>query len=135
MRSARGVVGNWFDRYVLIIHLVLNSYLPQRRDYDDHGPAGPTAFWKVGTADQVANMEDDLLPNALFLPYAALIDMDAEIDLEADMSYNSDDEDDEDDDDGEMDGEELSELLHDAELPLTDVGVSDLIIVHHQHHE
>ncbi|KAI8679778.1 F-box domain-containing protein [Fusarium keratoplasticum] len=115
VRSARGVVGNWFDR-----------------DYDDHGPAGPTAFWKVGTADQVANMEDDLLPNALFLPYAALIDMDAEIDLEADMSYNSDDEDDEDDDDDEMDGEELSELLHDAELPLTDVGVSDLIIVHHQ---
>ncbi|EEU40885.1 uncharacterized protein NECHADRAFT_58210 [Fusarium vanettenii 77-13-4] len=115
VRSARGIVGNWFDR-----------------DYDGHGPAGPTAFWKVGTADQVANMEDDLLPNALFLPYAALIDMDAEIDLEADMSYNSDDEDEEDDDDDEMDGEELSELLHDAELPLTDVGVSDLIIVHHQ---
>ncbi|RSM18436.1 hypothetical protein CDV31_002761 [Fusarium ambrosium] len=118
VRSARGVVGNWFDR-----------------DYDDHGPAGPTAFWKVGTADQVANMEDDLLPNALFLPYAALIDMEAEIDLEADMSYDTDD-DDEDDDDGEdMDGGELTDLLHEAQLPLTDVGISELIIVHHHQHQ
>ncbi|KAI7114769.1 hypothetical protein KC352_g34548 [Hortaea werneckii] len=30
LRSARGVLGNWFDR-----------------DYDVHGPAGPTAFWKI----------------------------------------------------------------------------------------
>ena len=29
LRSARGVLGNWFDK-----------------DYDMHGPAGPTAFWK-----------------------------------------------------------------------------------------
>lgn len=29
LRSARGVLGNWFDK-----------------DYDIHGPAGPTAFWK-----------------------------------------------------------------------------------------
>ncbi len=29
-RSARGVLGNWFDK-----------------DFDPHGPAGPTAFWKV----------------------------------------------------------------------------------------
>lgn len=74
------------------------------------------------------------MPNAFFLPYAALIDMDADIDLEGDLPYNSDDEDEEDDDD-EMDGpmgEELSGLLHDAQLPLTDVGVSDLITVHHQ---
>ncbi|CZT24157.1 uncharacterized protein RCC_09874 [Ramularia collo-cygni] len=27
--SARGILGNWFDK-----------------DFDDHGPAGPTAFWK-----------------------------------------------------------------------------------------
>ncbi|KAM0431842.1 hypothetical protein ACHAPT_005093 [Fusarium lateritium] len=117
LRSARGVVGNWFDR-----------------DYDAHGPAGPTAFWKVGTPDQIANMEDDLLPNALFLPYAALIDMDAEIDLEADMSYDSDDDSDDDDDDEEMDGAELPALLHDAELSLEQVG-ADLIIVQHQHYQ
>ncbi|KAI0020949.1 hypothetical protein F4780DRAFT_739541 [Xylariomycetidae sp. FL0641] len=30
VRSARGVIGNWFDV-----------------DYDAHGPAGPTAFWKI----------------------------------------------------------------------------------------
>ncbi|KAK4993389.1 hypothetical protein LTR66_006024 [Elasticomyces elasticus] len=30
IRSARGVLGNWFDK-----------------DYDMHGPAGPTAFWKI----------------------------------------------------------------------------------------
>ncbi|KAK5047813.1 hypothetical protein LTR84_006478 [Exophiala bonariae] len=30
LRSGRGVLGNWFDK-----------------DYDIHGPAGPTAFWKV----------------------------------------------------------------------------------------
>ncbi|KAL1311843.1 hypothetical protein AAFC00_001918 [Neodothiora populina] len=29
-RSGRGVLGNWFDK-----------------DYDVHGPAGPTAFWKL----------------------------------------------------------------------------------------
>ena len=29
LRSARGVLGNWFDK-----------------DFDEHGPAGPTAFWK-----------------------------------------------------------------------------------------
>lgn len=30
VRSKRGVVGTWFDK-----------------DYDPHGPAGPTAFWKI----------------------------------------------------------------------------------------
>lgn len=29
-RSARGILGSWFDK-----------------DYDVHGPAGPTAFWKL----------------------------------------------------------------------------------------
>lgn len=30
LRSARGVIGTWFDK-----------------DYDPNGPAGPTAFWKL----------------------------------------------------------------------------------------
>ncbi|KAI9696156.1 MAG: hypothetical protein M1820_008297 [Bogoriella megaspora] len=30
IRSARGIIGNWFDK-----------------DYDTHGPVGPTAFWKI----------------------------------------------------------------------------------------
>lgn len=30
LKSARGILGNWFDK-----------------DYDRHGPAGPTGFWKL----------------------------------------------------------------------------------------
>ncbi|EMT60384.1 hypothetical protein FOC4_g10011653 [Fusarium odoratissimum] len=104
VRSARGVVGNWFDS-----------------DYDVHGPAGPTAFWKGATLAQVANMEDDLLPNDFFLPYGALIDIDSETDPEGEMPYTGEDDEDEDDEDEEMEGaagEELTALLHDANLPL-----------------
>ncbi|CAF3533771.1 unnamed protein product [Fusarium graminearum] len=104
VRSARGVVGNWFDR-----------------DYDVHGPAGPTAFWKGATLEQVESMEDDLLPNDFFLPYGTLIDIDSETDPEGDMPYSGEDEDEEDEDE-EMAGmaveEELSALIQDASLPL-----------------
>jgi hypothetical protein len=31
VRSARGVIGTWFDK-----------------DFEPTGPAGPTAFWKIG---------------------------------------------------------------------------------------
>ncbi|KAF5647189.1 hypothetical protein F52700_1491 [Fusarium sp. NRRL 52700] len=104
VRSARGVVGNWFDS-----------------DYDVHGPAGPTAFWKGATLAQVAHMEDDLLPNDFFLPYDALINIDSETDPEGEMPYTGEDDEDEDDDDEEMEaaaGEELMDLLHDANLTL-----------------
>ncbi|KAE9984218.1 hypothetical protein BLS_002812 [Venturia inaequalis] len=36
LRSARGTIGTWFDK-----------------DYDDNGPVGPTAFWKLN--DQVSD--------------------------------------------------------------------------------
>ncbi|KAM5348214.1 hypothetical protein ACJ41O_008038 [Fusarium nematophilum] len=101
--SARGVVGNWFDR-----------------DYDIHGPAGPTAFWKGATLEQVATMEDDLLPSDFFLPYGALIDVDSETDPEAELDFVADpDDDDDDDDEEEMTGVvagELTDLLLDAAL-------------------
>ena len=53
IRSGRGVLGNWFDK-----------------DFDRHGPAGPTAFWKVsdyiedkdaeeGAADDASLGDDD----------------------------------------------------------------------------
>ncbi|KAF4342215.1 hypothetical protein FBEOM_3857 [Fusarium beomiforme] len=107
VRSARGVVGNWFDS-----------------DYDVHGPAGPTAFWKGATLEQVASMEDDLLPNDFFLPYGALIDIDSETDPEGEMPYTGEDDEEEDDEDEEMEGmtagDELTALLHDANLPLED---------------
>ncbi|CAN9089616.1 unnamed protein product [Alternaria alternata] len=40
LRCPRGVVGTWFDK-----------------DFDLHGPAGPTAFWKVG--ERPADSEDE----------------------------------------------------------------------------
>ncbi|KAK1836618.1 hypothetical protein QBC39DRAFT_89137 [Podospora conica] len=56
-RSARGVVGNWFDV-----------------DYDPHGPCGPTAFWKIsdrvphGGNDQDAMLHDQEILLHDFLP-------------------------------------------------------------------
>ncbi|KAJ4420793.1 hypothetical protein N0V85_000460 [Neurospora sp. IMI 360204] len=36
IKSARGVIGNWFDK-----------------DYNPHGPCGPTAFWKISDLEAV----------------------------------------------------------------------------------
>ncbi|KAF2680848.1 hypothetical protein K458DRAFT_88548 [Lentithecium fluviatile CBS 122367] len=41
-RSLRGVVGTWFDK-----------------DHDPHGPAGPTAFWKVAELTDEEEVESD----------------------------------------------------------------------------
>ncbi|KIW88194.1 uncharacterized protein Z519_11305 [Cladophialophora bantiana CBS 173.52] len=46
LRSARGILGNWFDK-----------------DYDVHGPAGPTAFWKV--SDDMVEEKRHNLPQML----------------------------------------------------------------------
>jgi len=43
IRSARGILGSWFDK-----------------DYDVHGPAGPTAFWKV--SDDIAEEKPKIGP-------------------------------------------------------------------------
>jgi hypothetical protein len=40
VRSSRGTLGNWFGR-----------------DFDPHGPAGPTAFWKI--SDKIDKDEDE----------------------------------------------------------------------------
>ncbi|KAK3716208.1 hypothetical protein LTR37_006653 [Vermiconidia calcicola] len=49
LRAARGVLGNWFDKRVHLFN-ASNEYFDvtnaTQRDYDMHGPAGPTAFWK-----------------------------------------------------------------------------------------
>jgi hypothetical protein len=65
IRSARGVVGNWFDRYVTPenIYRVSNQLI---RDYDPHGPCGPTAFWKV--SDRSPENDDAKVMVADFLP-------------------------------------------------------------------
>ncbi|OAP64405.1 hypothetical protein AYL99_00377 [Fonsecaea erecta] len=46
LRSARGILGNWFDK-----------------DYDVHGPAGPTAFWKV--SDDIVEEKRHNLPQMM----------------------------------------------------------------------
>ncbi|KAK0627234.1 hypothetical protein B0T14DRAFT_563058 [Immersiella caudata] len=48
-RSARGVIGNWFDK-----------------DFDPHGPCGPTAFWKISDREARADDKQFLLHD--FLP-------------------------------------------------------------------
>lgn len=42
VRSRRGVIGTWFDK-----------------DFDPHGPAGPTAFWKVSDTHLDSDDEED----------------------------------------------------------------------------
>lgn len=44
VRSQRGVIGTWFDK-----------------DFDPHGPAGPTAFWKISDANMVNDDDEDEL--------------------------------------------------------------------------
>lgn len=47
LRSARGVLGNWFDKYAQFLDQTFQELANiVARDYDVHGPAGPTAFWK-----------------------------------------------------------------------------------------
>jgi hypothetical protein len=47
LRSARGVLGNWFDKYGAPWVPSAKALLTViARNYDIHGPAGPTAFWK-----------------------------------------------------------------------------------------
>ncbi len=49
VRSARGVVGNWFDK-----------------DFDPHGPCGPNGFWKLSDSDPKGELQrvlkHDFLP-------------------------------------------------------------------------
>lgn len=40
LRSKRGIIGTWFDK-----------------DHDPHGPAGPTAFWKI--SDRTSPLPDE----------------------------------------------------------------------------
>ncbi|PPJ56550.1 hypothetical protein CBER1_03947 [Cercospora berteroae] len=49
LKSARGVLGNWFDK-----------------DFDMHGPAGPTAFWKE--SDELEEEKSSTEPST-YLPY------------------------------------------------------------------
>lgn len=110
VRSARGVLGNWFDRLVRPVcplslkkpHCRLSEFvlivLHCDRDYDPRGPVGPTAFWKISDQIATSNAEQRAMLND-FLPMA-------EIEMDADYEPLSDEEEEEDDEDEEGDEEE-----------------------------
>ncbi|KAK5998638.1 hypothetical protein PT974_01019 [Cladobotryum mycophilum] len=112
MRSARGVVGNWFDR-----------------DYDPHGPVGPTAFWKASDDENARDLHAPihaLIPSE-FLLWGTLIEMAelADSDPEGDMDFTIQEEDDDDVEENESGSElidsELPDLLIDAQLEIIEV--------------
>ncbi|GAB7346909.1 hypothetical protein MBLNU459_g1981t2 [Dothideomycetes sp. NU459] len=78
-RSPRGVLGNWFDK-----------------DYDDHGPAGPTAFWKIN---------DECTEEDRNIDMAGAGEHDQDTDGSEDESVDEGDDDDEESDDNSEDGE------------------------------
>ncbi|KAI1656709.1 hypothetical protein F4813DRAFT_121884 [Daldinia decipiens] len=81
VKSSKGALGNWFDK-----------------DFDPHGPAGPSAFWKVSD-DIIAEYSEimqNFLPSVHDTSLAKLGDED-EFDLPA---YRSDDDEDEEDEPG-----------------------------------
>ncbi|POR36209.1 Uncharacterized protein TPAR_03560 [Tolypocladium paradoxum] len=105
VRSARGVVGNWFDK-----------------DFDVHGPAGPTAFWKASDTAGTVDTIHDLLTNDFLLTYSTVAYMD-DSDPEAEMDYEDEEDDEEldDDVDAEPVSNELPGLLLDAQLEVADI--------------
>ncbi|KAL6836509.1 hypothetical protein J3E69DRAFT_373520 [Trichoderma sp. SZMC 28015] len=97
------VIGNWFDR-----------------DYDPHGPCGPSAFWKASDSE-TAHGTHAVLPRN-FLLWSALIQME-DSDPEGDMEYTMENEEEEEEDDSESEpvANELPELLLDAELEIIEI--------------
>lgn len=92
-------------------------------DYDEHGPVGPTAFWKASDSEAPYGKITDILPSG-FLAYSALVSVD-ESDPEGEMDYTAEDDEEEDDDleiDYEMLRGELPALLLDAELDVLDTS-------------
>ncbi|KXJ95403.1 hypothetical protein Micbo1qcDRAFT_230668 [Microdochium bolleyi] len=89
VKSARGVLGNWFDR-----------------DYDPRGPVGPTAFWKISDRIAASNHEQRVMLNDFLPILEAVMDDDYEPDSDEE---DVDDEDDDDDDNTNDNGEEENE--------------------------
>lgn len=92
------------------------------RDYDIHGPAGPTAFWKAADAE---NPREALLDGVTEIPVEPTLPFGIleHIASSGDEMEVSDDDDDDDmsDEDLEPISSELPGLLQDAELELADI--------------
>ncbi|KUJ23253.1 uncharacterized protein LY89DRAFT_728021 [Mollisia scopiformis] len=65
IRSGRGVLGHWFDK-----------------DHDIHGPAGPTAFWKVSDGFREPSDDDADHPHAMYHQTTANVQYDDDEDEE-----------------------------------------------------
>ncbi|KAK4666832.1 hypothetical protein QC763_303740 [Podospora pseudopauciseta] len=111
-RSARGVVGNWFDK-----------------DYSEHGPCGPTAFWKVADHEYDSNSDEtgEMLNNLLPLldnddDDDDSDDPDAEENEDSDEHVSESDEVDEEEEEGEDEDEDLDHELEE-ELETEAMGV------------
>ncbi|EEY18307.1 conserved hypothetical protein [Verticillium alfalfae VaMs.102] len=99
VRAAGGVVGHWFDA-----------------NYDEHGPVGPTAFWKMADPRIDADGQEEttiLAEDFIGLVDGFLGDSDSEWDEDYVVGEWGEDDDDEDEDDDE--GEEADEA-DDAEV-------------------
>jgi hypothetical protein len=96
IRSARGILGNWFDK-----------------DYDVAGPAGPTCFWKISD-----DMAEEGKGNSVG-GVAAAMGLGGLANVQMDLGEGSDDdeEDDPDNVEGQDDGEEAG-----AEGTTTTIG-------------
>ncbi|PHH75795.1 hypothetical protein CDD82_4283 [Ophiocordyceps australis] len=103
--SARGVLGNWFDK-----------------DYDVHGPAGPTAFWKASESEATADTMHDVLNNDFLVTYNTIAYME-DSDPEAEMDYEDDEDEEYVDENIEAEpvADELPGLLRDAQLEVAEV--------------
>ncbi|KAM3499304.1 hypothetical protein MY11210_009621 [Beauveria gryllotalpidicola] len=102
VRSARGVLGFWFDS-----------------EYDAHGPVGPTAIWKASDSEAPYGKIADILPTG-FLAYSALLSVD-DSDPEGEMDYTADEEEEEEEEmeiDFDLLRGELPALLLDANMEI-----------------
>ncbi|KAF9881950.1 F-box domain-containing protein [Colletotrichum karsti] len=114
VRSARGVVGHWFDT-----------------DYDPHGPCGPSAYFKVSDRAPNPKGDDQQISFHDFMPI---------MDFDADLASDEDDDEDfvvgewgEDDEDDELEeGDEREAMAQDlAALAAADVEIIDLVLNGH----
>jgi hypothetical protein len=100
------------------------------RDYDAHGPVGPSAFWKVHEDPQ----EFLPLPDEAYIAYSILVGM-VESDGETEMDYeNQDDDDDDDDEDDDDDDDDDNEAVAASELPglLRDADIEVIDMTAHE---
>ncbi|KAK1699755.1 F-box domain-containing protein [Colletotrichum godetiae] len=133
--SARGVMGHWFDtiyawrKTTRSERRVYANLRDLYRDFDPHGPCGPSAYFKVSDrAPGPKDGDDKKIDIHDFLPI---------MDFDAELASNEDDDEDfvvgewgeDDDDDGDIDDEELVEDI--AALAAPDLEIMDLVLNGH----